>query len=476
MASLTCGIDIGSTNVKVVLADESGRAVHSRSVPTPRVPDGVGPTTDAAALIALLEQMIIAGWREAGRGEPLSAIAAAGVGEDGLGIDADLRPTGLVLPWFDSRAVDEAAELRRSTAETPLAGIAVGPDRTAAKWLWLHRRRPDELRSARQWIALTDYPAVWWSGTPFISGTLAPRTACYDVYGRRWIDVLLEAAGAPPLPELSVAGKAVGTMRPGPLTESGAASTSTLLVAGGHDHPVAASTLRQMAPLARVDSMGTANLVYGEARGLEVPRFDPFMAFSMPPSGAPGVACLGVMELSAALEMVRGTDGLFRHLLNAPRLPGQPMSDASDTGDDPETSIRRSLERASLHTRRLFAAMDDAGAPPGPIFSTGGWARSRAFLELRASVFGQPIHVLDEPELTAIGAAFLAFEAAQGKSPELAATRSVSTVDPVAAWVLAYDSIFPTVRHQIEAAHAYLDIEPARDAAGACGENLAWPP
>ena len=459
MASLTCGIDIGSTNVKVVLADESGRAMHTRSVPTPRVPDGVGPTTDAAALVALLERMIIAGWREAGQGAPLLAIAAAGVGEDGLGIDADLRPTGLVLPWFDTRATAEAAELRRSPATTPRAGIAVGPDRTAAKWLWLRRKRPDDLRSARQWIALTDFPAVWWSGTPFMSGTLAPRTACYDIYARCWIEPLLEAAGAPPLPKLGLAGQSVGTMRPGPLIGSGAASADTLLVAGGHDHPIAASAIRRVAPAARVDSMGTANLVYGEATGLPRPRFDPFMAFSMPLSGAPGVACLGVTELSAALASVRSDDTLFGRLLDASRIPGGPVSVAVDPGDAPETVIRRVLERASYHARRMFAAMDEAGAPPGPIFSTGGWARSRAFLELRASIFGQPIHVIDEPELTAIGAAFLAFEAVQGKAPPLQATRGVSTVDPVAAWV-DDEAMWPAVGRQIEAAVAAHDNEP----------------
>ncbi len=457
MANLTCGIDIGSTNVKVVLADESGRAVHTRSVPTPRVSDGNRPTTDATALVSLLEQMIVAGWREAGQNRPLLAIAAAGVGEDGLGVDTDLRPTGLSLPWFDNRATAEAAELRRSPAETPRAGIAVGPDRTAAKWLWLKRRKPDEFRSTRQWIALTDYPAVWWSGTPFISGTLAPRTACYDVYSRCWIVSLLEAAGAPLLPELCIAGKPVGTMRPGPLTESGVATTGTLLVAGGHDHPIAASAIRRLAPSARVDSMGTANLVYGEASGLAEPRFDPFIAFSIPPSGAPGVACLGVTELSAAMEAVCGTDGLLRQMLDAPRLSGEPMSDAAAPGDDPVTRIRRTLERTSLHARRMFIAMDDAGAPPGPIFSTGGWARSRAFLELRASIFGQPVHVIDEPELTAIGAAFLAFEGAQGLPPPLETTRGVTTVDPVAAWVPVYDAIFPTVGRQIEAALASQD-------------------
>lgn len=454
MADLTCGIDIGSTNVKVVLADADGRAVHTAAVPTPRASDGIGPTTDATALVSLLESMIIEGWREAGRGAVLSAIAAAGVGEDGVGVDADLRPTGLALPWFDARAQAEAAELRRSPSATPRAGIAVGPDRTAAKWLWLRRRRPEELRSAKAWIALTDYPAAWWSGTPFMSGTLAPRTACYDVYDRGWVTPLLEAAGAPPLPPLRGAGSPVGTVRPGPLTQSGAASAETLLVAGGHDHPIAAAAIRRIKPDARVDSMGTANLVYGEASGPKEPRLDPFMAFSVPPSGAPGLACLGVMELSAALDAVRRDGGALRRLLDGARLPGVPLTDPDDVGDGIEATIRRALERATFRARRMLAAMDDAGAPPGEIFATGGWARSRAFLELRASIFGQPIHVVEEAELTAIGAACLAFEAAGGEVPSLATSRRIDVVAPVAEWVRVYDEIAPAIDGRLERAMA----------------------
>ena len=62
--------------------------------------------------------------------------------------------------------------------------------------------------------------------------------------------------------------------------------------------------------------------------------------------------------------------------------------------------------------------------------------------------------MIDEPELTAIGAAFLAFEAAQGITPRLEATRGVSTVDPVADWVQAFDAIFAAGSRHIEAAAA----------------------
>ena len=194
MSALSCGVDIGSTNVKVTFVDERGHAVWTKAVPSPRVPDNGGVATDALALVAMIEEMIVTGWRLHGRSLPLRAIAAAGVGEDGVGVRADLTPTGLALPWFDERAATQANDLQRTSRYAAQAGLAIDYSRTAAKWLWLRQNRPADLLSSAFWVALTDYPAVAWTGRAFMSETLAARTACYDVYARCWIEPLLTAA------------------------------------------------------------------------------------------------------------------------------------------------------------------------------------------------------------------------------------------------------------------------------------------
>ena len=74
---IVCGLDIGSTNLKVVLADEAGRTLWLKSVPAPHLNDGLGVTTDATVLMELLEDLVIEGWREVGVAEPLVAILSA---------------------------------------------------------------------------------------------------------------------------------------------------------------------------------------------------------------------------------------------------------------------------------------------------------------------------------------------------------------------------------------------------------------
>jgi xylulokinase len=446
---LHCGIDLGSTNIKVVLIDDNGRSLSSRSVSTPRLSDGTGVVTDAAMLVALLERMILEAWREAGAGAPLRSVTVAGVGEDGLGIRKDLRPTGLSIPWFDRRAEAEARSLRNGAVGDARVGIAIGPDRTAAKWLWLKHNKPLELAEARYWVALTDYPSVWWTGRPFMSNTLAARTACYDVFSREWLTQSLHRVGAPPLPPLLRAGDVIGTVTRGDIVIEGAADENTAVVVGGHDHPIAAFAIRNLVREARVDSMGTANLVYGEAAGPNPPYLDQYLAFSVPPRSEVGVSCLGVFELSASLKRTVADGRVLMAMLAEKRLPSSPLPARAEPQSE-VAATRSRLEYASFYARRMFEAMDHVGAPDGPVFSTGGWANSRAFLELRASVFAKPILVIDEPELTAVGCACVGASFSTGISPDLRETRALQQIDPVESWSKIYEDAYPEMTRIID--------------------------
>lgn len=465
MDSLVCGIDVGSTNVKVILVDRSARSVWTRAIPVPRSMQGGLPATDASVLVATLEDLIIEGWRATGAATPLCAISITGVGEDGVPVSDDLRPLDLAIPWFDKRAENESERLHDFAGESSRAGVSIDSSRTAAKWLWLRENRPEIMRDARLWLALTDYAAAWWSRTPFMSETLAARTACYDVFGRAWMPAMLDACGAPPLPPVLAAGTIVGTVAAGPLLESGAAAGNTLIVAGGHDHPIAASAVRRLNGQALVDSLGTANLMYTEIESVE-PRTDPFVAFSVPALGKPGVACLGVYEFSAALEPFRARDAgvALRSFLAGGRLPGKPseagdITEALKRGLNPAINsapygdavqLRAALEAGCLYARRMLEAIRDTGSSATPIYAVGGWARSDALLQLRASVFGEAVASVEESELTALGAALVARDAIESSPTQPPFQRPVRFIQPLAEWQEIYEQYYPTFRDLLD--------------------------
>jgi xylulokinase len=450
---LVCGVDIGTTNLKVSIVDETGVSRWTKAVPTPRSSPALGAGVDATLLVDTIEDLIIEGWTAVARRVPLSAIATTGVGEDGVCVGETLTPLDFAIPWFDRCAIAEAAEIRASAAASTRAGIEMEHTRTGAKWLWLRRNRAELFENDSTWIALTDYPSVWWAGRLFISETLASRTGCYDVGARKWISDLVEYCGAPNLPEVLRAGDVIGSLRGGRLTSSGAASANTLVVAGGHDHPVAAAMIQRIDPNARVDSIGTANVVYGESATFPLDRFDPFLAFMVPVQARLGVACLGVFEFSSTVAALQTRGVNIRGFLALPKIPGEPGFYASAADLPAGHAPRAVLEMAGVTARRMFDHMSWAGVRDNEIYATGGWSRSDSLLELRASIFGRPVHVLSEQEPAVVGAALLAAEGL-GEKVDFTTGVTTRTVDPDPRWIAFYEDRY---RAYFDAPHGQAD-------------------
>ncbi len=145
----------------------------------------LGVVTDAGQLVALAESLIIEGWRAVAKGRVISAISTGGIGEDGVGVDAALKPLGHAIQWYDRRGEHYAQALAQSELGRMYPAILLDFSSSAGKWAWLRAHRPQDLSGAKHWLTMTDYPLAVWAGEPFMSATLAPRTGCYDVFTRR---------------------------------------------------------------------------------------------------------------------------------------------------------------------------------------------------------------------------------------------------------------------------------------------------
>ena len=454
-----CGVDIGTTNVKVLLVAANGTVVARASHPTPRVPDAFGACTDAEQLFDLIEALVLQAYREASLSVPLSALCVGGVGEDGVLLDDALRPLELCIPWNDRRAAEQADALAGSAlwraAQPP---VPMEPTRTAAKWAWLRDNRPGIVRAAAVWVALTDYPAVRWTGRAFMSRTLATRTACYDPGAREWLPKLLRDCGAPPLPPVLSGGSEVGIARSTRLREAGTIADDTMVVAGGHDHPMAASLVCGAVEGAILDSMGTAELVYVESRR----RGAGDACFTESASILDSrTAWLGVFELSRMLEpMLRATHPLhapFSAVMAGAMVCGTPGAAGLRfvPGTDSATfapaapvqeRLRAVLEGGAMLSRTLIERADKLAdaAEPGPLYVAGGWARSDTLLQLRADVIGRKLHRIEETQLSALGSAHLA---ARGSGARLPFNPAARTFEPDRELKAFHDHAYRTRQH-----------------------------
>lgn len=427
---VACGVDIGSTNVKVVTIDHDGAVRGRAGRPTPR--DAQGLSIDGSVLFGLVEALI--GEVCADEYE-VHALCTVGIGEDGLLLDPHLRPLIQALAWFDPRRQAILHELR-SRLDDESFDVASDAARTMVGWAWA-RQQPG-FESAHSWVALADLPAVLWAGRSFLSDTLASRTGAWRASSRAWAGnrVTASLGSGELLPVVLRAGDIVGPVRSSALRSAGVIAGDALVIAGGHDHPVGGWGVDQMVPGAILDSMGTAEVVVTQSP-LPPPRDNPRVDIA-PGIRSTGTTLLRVVELArnvAWADQDPAVEPWIHALLDGTARPaavleagyfqpgrrgGTQPAYRPDAPRDPRARASAVLGALACAGRESVTAVGGSSLDPNVVRLAGGWARSPGWVEIKESVNGYRAVPIPEPEVTAVGAALVAATAC-GWAPDPAA-------------------------------------------------------
>ena len=419
---VVCGVDVGTTNAKVVALDAAGTVVARASRPTPR--DAEGLWIDAVALFDAIEEMIV---QACGDRYEVHAVCAAGVGEDGVLVDASLTPLTKALAWFDPRRQSVFRSLRPHLHGDDTFDSTSDPVSTLVGWKWSRQRVVDGTPAS--WVALADFAAVSWTRRPFLSDTLASRTGAWRTTQRSWANdrVELTLGSTELLPEVARTGAILGTIDSRTLASAGVLATDAIAVAGGHDHPIGGWGVDQMVPGAVLDSMGTAEVVVAQAPTAGLTRQNHVDV--APGIRSDGTTLLRVEELARNVEWASQDPTVarcIRDLLNgsvppAPVLgagyfnPGQRgggrPSYSLDAPSDPHARASAVLGALAHVGRDAITAVRDGLVERGEVRLAGGWVRSPGWVDIKTEVNGFRTVAIVEPEVTAVGAALLAAKA-----------------------------------------------------------------
>lgn len=434
---VACGVDIGSSNVKVVAIGRDGAVLARASRPTPR--DSQGLCIEAVVLFDTVEALIV---EACGEAYEAHAICTVGVGEDGLLMDADLRPLTTPLAWFDPRRQGILRSLRSEFGEGEDADAANDPAQTVVGWVWA--RQQLGAAAARSWIAIADLPAVLWTGRPFLSDTLASRTGAWRAATRSWSSgrVAVSLGSVELLPRVQSAGEVVGRARSSTLLSAGSVVDDAIVVAGGHDHPIGGWAVDQLVPGALLDSMGTAEVVVTQS---PLPPSTPRQHVDIAPGVlSAGTTVLRVVELARNVAWAAQDPAVARSiaaLLEGTAHPepvlqagyflpgrrgGSPPSYALDAPRDPHARASAVLGALACAGRESVAAVCGDAVDRDAIRLAGGWTRSPGWIEIKEVVNGYHTELITEPEVTAVGAALLAATALEWSPDTAAALRGVA--------------------------------------------------
>ena len=138
---LLIGTDVGTTNIKAVAFDRSGRAVARASSPTPtRYPKPGWAHHDAEELWDSFAKTLRRVTDRLDDPRRVAGIAVASFAEAAVPLDAEGRPTHDIIAWFDGHSRHQAERLGRDFGADhlfALTGLSLQPIFGLCKLLWL---------------------------------------------------------------------------------------------------------------------------------------------------------------------------------------------------------------------------------------------------------------------------------------------------------------------------------------------------
>lgn len=259
------GIDIGTTNWKVIAYDLCGRVVASYITPCMLHHEGRGWAVHDPQE---LWQWVCSGLRkvvaEVGS-RNVASIAIASVGEAGVLLDKRNLPVYPIIAWFDPRTQPQEEWWERELGRSRIYHITGYPLQYIAsinKILWIRDHEPAAFRQGVRWLCVADYIAFMLCGEAAMDYSLASRTMALDIKRRSWSKDILEKADidASLLPPLLPGGEKLGKVSPA-VAELTGLPTSCVVATGGHDHVCGALAVGASKAGVFIDSAGTAEVV-----------------------------------------------------------------------------------------------------------------------------------------------------------------------------------------------------------------------
>jgi xylulokinase len=489
MDELILGIDIGTTNVKAILATPDGQVVaqatEGYTLLTPR-PGFVEQNAEDWWLgTARVTRAVMA--QAQARPEQVKAIGLSGQGAGATLVDSSGQPVRPGIIWMDARSEAQCEQMRQRCGSRILAinGKQPAPYNMDPKLMWLAEHEPEVLARAKYSLTTTGYVNLRLTGEAVLNVSDASIPFAFDQVACDWSDELIACFGVRRdlYPRVAPCQEIIG----GLLAEAAGAmglATGTPVIAGGEDTSAAGLAVGVSLPGQAMLSLGTGGSIYiAQDRALAHPNLltfahvleqQWFVGGTIVAFGASLAWCrdlLGHSDFTTMTDLAAQSAPGAEGVVFLPYLSGelQPINDGHARGvffglslnaKQPQL-IRSVLEGVALAIRHNIEVAAEVGARLSELRGVGGPTRSPLWCQIIADVTNQPLTVLKDNPGAPLGDVFLAaaavglIDSAGEAAARAAKVEHVYTPNPAVRAV--YDDVFELYRR------LYPALKPAFD-------------
>ncbi len=449
------GIDLGSTNLKAIVYDATGRVAARASRPTKRF----NPDPDRPQWAIWKPEQIWGGVAESLReavsqlDDPtqIRGVAVTGMGMDGVPLDEQGRWLYPFISWHCPRTEPQHKWwLEHVGAERQFAvgGNQIWVFNTVLRILWMMENEPQILARTHKWVLIEDFVNFMLCGTLATDYSMASTTLLFDQRRQAWSDELVAASGirrdllCGPQPSGTVLGQVHAAA-----AEATGLPAGTPVVLGGHDYLCGALPTGAFRPGVVCDVTGTWEMVVA---AIPEPVLTPAvreMGILVDSHVARGMwAVMGATVAAEQLEWFRREYGQperlraeqeggvdWDYLMQAaaesppgahgclflPHMSGShcPVVDHRSLGafaglrniTTKGDMLRAIIEGLDYQFLQVVRGLERGlGVQPETIVAIGGAIHNRFWMQNKADVVGKPIEVPEIEEAVVLGAALLA--------------------------------------------------------------------
>lgn len=465
MINCILGVDIGTTNVKVLaFQPKTGDIIAQASAPLTTLHPKAGYAEQDADevwnnLVKVLEEVCREVAQQKGA---IEAVGFSSAMHSSLAVDDAGKPLTNAILWSDNRAEKQADLLRHEQADLgkdiyQKTGTPLHPMIPLCKLAWFREHDLRLLRRATGWISIKEY--IWHklTGQYQIDYSIATATGLFDSQKREWYLPALEFAGirieqvSEPVPT-TYAGSLKSGHLPKIVSESLAeaklyigASDGCLanLGAGAIESGITTITIGTSGAIRRTvqrplrDDRGR---LFSYILNVNDPTDKNYYVVGGPTNNGANVLQwvsekLTQSETDAVLAeaetVAPGSDGL----LFLPYLQGEraPLWDAGVRGSYLNVDwqhgrahfVRAALEGVLFNLLRIERILSRHTGPTRVIHANGGFAQSAFWVQMMADIFGVPVRLNESNESGSIGAILLTMKATGRVTSLVEATQQV---------------------------------------------------
>ncbi|MFV0400154.1 MAG: FGGY-family carbohydrate kinase [Oscillospiraceae bacterium] len=494
------GLDIGSTSAKLTVLDRNGGLLYSMQAEYPVSRQAGEHEMNVEDILSAVGQLV----RGTAAAVPeLTALGVTSFGESFVLLDEEDRPLLPVMLYTDSRGEEEAALLQARPGVEEIAervGTLPHSMYSLPKLMWIKRNRPDIYGRTKRACLIGEYIVYWLTGNRLLDYSLATRTMGFDIRRKEWDTEAFRAAGinpalfADPVPTGSSAGRILPS-----LAEELGCPGELQVVLCGHDQITAALGAGALGAGMTTDGGGTVQCltpVFSEipAGGflqrshyavIPFPGEDNYCCYAFSFTGGSLIRWFtdGFGErfrLEAERDGITVYDALERQMTDTPTgiltLPhfagaATPYMDTGSQGafvglglsHSPADLYRSIMEGITYEMRLNRDVLARGGIHIGALNATGGCAKSRLWLQMKADILGIPVTRMGVDDAGTVGSVMLtgvatgAYESMEAACDIL--VRKLETFFPREEMRRQYDAVYRRYRGLYEAVRPlFMDV------------------